>query len=61
MILTWTCDLCGYNNDNNNACRHCGGQTEEQLVKGKLRTVIIRKPAAALHGYYNPNVIEATQ
>lgn len=37
MILTWTCDLCGWNNDNNNdSCRHCGGQVEERLVRGMM-------------------------
>lgn len=26
MIITWTCELCGWNNDNNpGACRKCGG------------------------------------
>jgi hypothetical protein len=57
MILTWTCDLCGHNNDNNNGpCRHCGGQTEERLVKGRYVTVVVKKPTIELRGYYNPRV-----
>ena len=57
MILTWTCDLCGYANDNNNGpCRHCGGLTEEKMQKGKWRTVIVKAPTIELKGYYNPNV-----
>lgn len=57
VILTWTCDLCGHNNDNNDGpCRHCGGQTEERLVKGKWRTILTKAPTIKLVGYYNPAV-----
>ena len=57
MILTWTCDLCGWGNDNNNGpCRRCGGQTEERLIRGKYRTLIVKPPTIELHGYYNPNI-----
>ena len=56
-IITWTCDLCGHANDNNNGpCRHCGGQTEERLRKGKWRTVVVKRPMIELKGYYNPAV-----
>lgn len=60
MILTWTCDLCGWNNDNNNGpCRKCEGQTEERLVKGRWRTVLVKPPAKPMQSYYNPKVIES--
>ena len=60
MILTWTCDLCGHNNDNNNGpCRHCGGQTEERCVRGKWVTIVVKKPTIELLGYYNPRVRKA--
>jgi hypothetical protein len=59
MIITVVCDLCGWANDNNNGpCRRCGGRTEERMVKGKLRTVIVEKPKIALKGYYNPSIKE---
>jgi len=62
MILTWTCDLCGWNNDNNSgACRKCGGQTKEMLVRGKWKIVIVKKPTIAMRGYYNPAVFENPQ
>jgi hypothetical protein len=57
MIITRTCDFCGWNNDNNNGpCRKCGGQAEERLVKGKYRTVIIQEPTIPMQGYYNPDL-----
>ena len=57
MIVTTTCDLCGWNNDNNpGPCRRCGGQTEEKLVRGKWRTYIVTPPKIKLQGYYNPAV-----
>jgi len=60
MIITWTCDLCGWNNDNNDGpCRHCGGQTEEKMVHGKWRTICTKRPTIHLKGYYNPSVRNA--
>lgn len=60
MIVTTTCDLCGWNNDNNfGPCRKCGGQTEERLIRGRYRTIIVKKPDIPLRGYYNPDVREA--
>lgn len=45
MILTWVCQFCGWANDNNDGpCRKCGGQTEERMVKGRWRTVVIKPP-----------------
>jgi hypothetical protein len=45
MIITWTCGFCGWNNDNNNgACRSCGGQTEERMIDSKWRTVTVKPP-----------------
>jgi hypothetical protein len=59
MIINQTCDLCGWNNDNNDGpCRKCGGQTKEKLIRGKWRTVIVRAPEIELHGYYNPAVMQ---
>jgi hypothetical protein len=59
MILTWTCDLCGWNNDNNGgACHKCGGETKEMLVGRRMRTVIVKKPTIPMRGYYNSAVIE---
>lgn len=59
MIVTWTCDLCGWNNDNNNGpCHHCGGQTEEVLVRGRYKTVVTKKPTIPMSGYYSPAVRE---
>ena len=57
MIITRTCDLCGWNNDNNNGpCRRCGGQTEERLVKGRWQTVLVKPPTEPMQSYYNPAV-----
>jgi len=57
MIVTWTCPLCGWNNDNNDGpCRHCRGQTEERRVKGRWRTVIVKEPEIEMKGYYDPSV-----
>ncbi len=57
MILTWTCDLCGHNNDNHKGpCHRCGGQTEERMVRGKYVTYAIKKPTIEMRGYYNPRV-----
>jgi len=59
VILTWTCDLCGWNNDNNGgACRKCGGETKEMKVRGRMRPVIVKKPTIEMLGYYNPAVID---
>lgn len=59
MIITWTCDLCGTNNDGSHRdCRHCGGETKEMLVKGKYKTVLVKKPTIPMQGYYNPHVVE---
>jgi hypothetical protein len=59
MILTWTCDLCGYLNDNNNgACRHCAGETEQRRVRGQYVTYAVRRPTIKMNGYYNPRVRE---
>lgn len=59
MILTWTCDLCGHCNDNNNGpCHHCGGKTEERRVKGRYVTFAVKRPTIAMRGYYNPRVRE---
>lgn len=59
MIVTHTCDLCGWNNDNNlGPCSRCGGETKEKLIRGKWRTVIVKKPTLAMTGYYNPDVRE---
>jgi hypothetical protein len=45
MILTWTCEFCGWSNDNNDGpCRKCGGHTEKRMVKGRWRTVLIQQP-----------------
>jgi hypothetical protein len=59
-ILTWICDLCGWANDNNDKpCRHCGGQTEQRLIRGKWRIIVIKEPTLELKGSYNPNVRRA--
>jgi hypothetical protein len=60
MILTRTCDLCGWNNDNNDgSCRHCGGETEERLIRGKWWTFMTKEPSIPLKGTYNPKVRRA--
>jgi hypothetical protein len=59
MIITWTCDLCGTNNDGSHKdCRHCGGITEERLIKGNWKTVLVKKPTIEMRGYYNYKVME---
>ena len=61
MIITTTCDLCGWNNDNNDGpCHRCGGQTEEKRIRGKWKTVMTKKPTMELRGFYNPAVIDGT-
>lgn len=60
MILTWTCDLCGWLNDNNGgACHKCHGETKTMLVRGRTKTVIVKKPTIEMRRYYNPAVIES--
>ena len=58
FIITVTCDLCGHNNSRNGACYHCGGETKEQLIKGRWKTVLTRKPTIPMQGFYNRDVIE---
>lgn len=61
MIVTITCDLCGWNNDNNfGPCRQCGGEVEERRVNGRWKTVMTKKPTVPQAGYYNPAVIDGT-
>ena len=68
MIVTRTCDLCGWNTGprtmrtrrarwNNDACRHCGGQTEERLIRGKWQTIMVKPPTMELQGFHNPAVL----
>lgn len=59
MIFTWTCDLCGHNNDNHNGdCHNCKGRTEERRVRGKYKIVIVKEPEIKMQGYYNPDVVQ---
>jgi len=57
MIITRTCDVCGYANDNNNGpCHNCGGQTEQRLIRGRWQTVLITEPTRPQTGFYNSKV-----
>lgn len=58
MIVTILCDFCGWANDNNfGPCHKCGGHVEEKRVRGKYKTVIVKKPDIPMpHGYYNQDL-----
>ena len=61
FIITVTCDICGHNNSHNGDCYHCGGRSEERLVKGRWKTVLVKNPTIPMQGYYNPDIIEVPQ
>ena len=45
MIVTTTCDLCGWNNDNNpGPCRRCGSQTRKSWCAGNGGRTSSRRP-----------------
>ena len=62
MIMTWECTFCHWLNDNNNgACRNCGGQTESRFVKGSWKEVTVREPKPHHSRQSMPNTVRTVK